>query len=159
MQEEKFSVLVPTIKERSISAAAVGRLSSPAADEVDGADAAAAVPLLLPEALEVGKKDDIKFDVPCCNCKVKKHFSRQLFNTLLTNMLNWLKVDLTVICTIKYRLFVNVNFAGLGILSFQKNVPIFAFFSVLYKRMFRSLSSFPFFIKERSDLCILFRSL
>ena len=28
--------------------------------------------------------------------------------------------------------------------------------SVLFKRTFRSLRSFPFFIKERSDLCILF---
>ena len=36
-----------------------------------------------------------------------------------------------------------VSWAGLGIHSFQKNVPIF----------------FPFFIKERFDLCILFRSL
>ena len=31
--------------------------------------------------------------------------------------------------------------------------------SVLFKRTFQSLRSFPFFIKERSDLCILFRSL
>ena len=68
--------------------------------------------------------------------------------------------------------FLRIN-PGLGIRSFQKNVPIFAFFSVLYKRtfrslhsflffikrMFRSLHSFPFFIKERSDLCVLFRSL
>ena len=35
----------------------------------------------------------------------------------------------------------------------------FAFFSVLYIRTFRSLRSFAFFIKERSDLCVLFRSL
>ena len=49
--------------------------------------------------------------------------------------------------------------SGLGIRSFQKNVPIFAFFSVLYKRTERSLRSFPVFIKERSDLCVLFRSL
>ena len=46
-----------------------------------------------------------------------------------------------------------------GILSFKKNVPIFAFFSVLYKRTDRSLRSFLFFIKERNDLCVLFRSL
>ena len=31
--------------------------------------------------------------------------------------------------------------------------------SVLFKRTFRSLRSFPFFIKECSDLCVLFRSL
>ena len=31
--------------------------------------------------------------------------------------------------------------------------------SVLFKRTFRSLRSFLFFIKERSDLCVLFRSL
>ena len=49
--------------------------------------------------------------------------------------------------------------AGLGILPFQKNVPIFAFFSVLYKRTERSLRSFLFFIKERNNLCVLFRSL
>ena len=48
---------------------------------------------------------------------------------------------------------------GLGIRSFQKIIPIFAFFSVLYKRMFRSLRSFPFFIKEHSDLSFLLRSL
>ena len=41
--------------------------------------------------------------------------------------------------------------------SLEKNVPIFAFFSILYKRTFRSLRSFLFFIKERSDLCVLFR--
>ena len=34
---------------------------------------------------------------------------------------------------------------GLGICSFQKNVPFFAFFSVLLKRTFCSLRSFPFF--------------
>ena len=39
------------------------------------------------------------------------------------------------------------------------NVPIFAFFSILYKRTEESLRSFPFFIKECSDLCVLFRSL
>ena len=46
--------------------------------------------------------------------------------------------------------------AGLGICSFQKKVPIFVFFSVLYKRTEQSLRSFPFFIKECSDLCVLF---
>ena len=35
--------------------------------------------------------------------------------------------------------------AGLGIRSFQKNAPFFAFFSVLLKRTERSLRSFPFF--------------
>ena len=54
--------------------------------------------------------------------------------------------------------FLRIN-PGLGIRSFQKNVPIFAFFSVLYKRTFQSLHSFPFFIKEHSDLCVLFCSL
>ena len=49
--------------------------------------------------------------------------------------------------------------SGLGIRSFQKNGMMFAFFSVLYKRTERSLLSFPFFIKERNDVCILFRSL
>ena len=42
---------------------------------------------------------------------------------------------------------------------FSKGHPIFAFFSVLDKRTERSLHYFPFFIKERSDLCVLFRSL
>ena len=49
--------------------------------------------------------------------------------------------------------------AGLGIRSFQKNGTIFALFSVLYNRTERSLRSFPFFIKEWNDLCVLFRSL
>ena len=49
--------------------------------------------------------------------------------------------------------------AGLGIRSFQKNVLFFAFFCVLYKRTFRSFRSFPFFIKERSVLSVLFCSL
>ena len=31
--------------------------------------------------------------------------------------------------------------------------------SVLFKRTFQSLRSFPFFMKERNDLCVLFRSL
>ena len=31
--------------------------------------------------------------------------------------------------------------------------------SVLFKRTERSLRSFPFFIKEQNDLCVLFRSL
>ena len=48
---------------------------------------------------------------------------------------------------------------GLGIRSFQKNGTIFAFFSVLYKRTGRSLHSFPFFTKERNNLCVLFLSL
>ena len=52
-----------------------------------------------------------------------------------------------------------LNLAGLGIRSFQKNVPFFMFFCVLYKRTFRSLRSFEFFIKERSVLCVLLRSL
>ena len=48
--------------------------------------------------------------------------------------------------------------AVLGIRSFQKNVPIFEFFSVLYKKTEPSLRSFPFFIKECSDHCVLFCS-
>ena len=51
------------------------------------------------------------------------------------------------------------NHAGLGICSFQKNVPFFPFFSVLHKRMFHSFCSFLFFIKERSGLSVLFHSL
>ena len=31
--------------------------------------------------------------------------------------------------------------------------------SVLFNRTFRSLRSFPFFVKKRNDLCVLFRSL
>ena len=60
-------------------------------------------------------------------------------------------------------------FAGLGIRSLQKNVPDFAFFvkersdlCVLFRslqRMLRSVRSFPFFIKELSDLWVLFRFL
>ena len=47
---------------------------------------------------------------------------------------------------------------GLGIRSFQKNVPFFPFFSVLFKRRFRSFRSFTFFSKERSILSILSHS-
>ena len=38
-----------------------------------------------------------------------------------------------------------IVYTGLGIRSFQKNVPFFAFFSVLLKRTFHSLRSFLFF--------------
>ena len=62
------------------------------------------------------------------------------YNFILKRVLFWLK-------------------SGLGIRSFQKNFLIFAFFSVLYIRTKRSLHSCLFFIKERSDLCALFRSL
>ena len=43
--------------------------------------------------------------------------------------------------------------------SLLKNAAFFAFFSVLYKRMRRSLLSFPFFMKEHGILCVLLRSL
>ena len=49
--------------------------------------------------------------------------------------------------------------AGLGIRSFQKNVPFFPLFSVIYKRTFSSFRSFTFFIKERSILYVLLCSL
>ena len=54
----------------------------------------------------------------------------------------------------------NLAYKGwaMGIRSFQKIVPFFAFFSVLLKRTKHSLRSFPFFLKERNDLCVLFRS-
>ena len=42
---------------------------------------------------------------------------------------------------------------------FSKERNGFAFFSVLYKRTEQFLHSFPFFIKEWNDLCVLFRSL
>ena len=43
-----------------------------------------------------------------------------------------------------HSLIKNVKEPGLGIRSFQKNVPFFAFFSVLLKRTERSLRSFGF---------------
>ena len=44
-----------------------------------------------------------------------------------------------------YWLILNaVLYTGLGICSFQKNVPFFVFFCVLYRRTFHSLRSFPF---------------
>ena len=46
--------------------------------------------------------------------------------------------------------FFKLKSPGLGIRSFQKNGTIFAFFSILYKRMEPYLHSFPFFIKERN---------
>ena len=42
---------------------------------------------------------------------------------------------------------------------FSKERNILAFFPVLYKRTEQSLRSFPFFIKEQNNLCILSRSL
>ena len=42
---------------------------------------------------------------------------------------------------------------------FSKERNVLAFFYVLYKRMWRSLRSFTFFIKERGVLCVLLRSL
>ena len=42
---------------------------------------------------------------------------------------------------------------------FSKERNVLAFFPVLYNRTKRSLRSFPFFIKERDDLCVLSRSL
>ena len=47
--------------------------------------------------------------------------------------------------------------SGLGIHSFQKNVPFFAFFSILLKRTEHSLRSFPIFLKEGNDLCVTYR--
>ena len=38
---------------------------------------------------------------------------------------------------------------------FSKECNILAFFPVIYKRTERSLGSFPFFIKEQNDLCVL----
>ena len=57
------------------------------------------------------------------------------------------------------RMTYSAQAAGLGIRSFQKNVPFFPFFSVLFKRTERSFRSFPFFSKERNVLSVLFRSL
>ena len=50
-------------------------------------------------------------------------------------------------------------FPRVGHPFFSKECNVLAFFSVLYKRTWRSLRSFPFFIKEHGVLCILFRSL
>ena len=48
---------------------------------------------------------------------------------------------------------------GNGHPFFSKECNVLPFFPVLYKRTERSLRSFPFFIKERNDLCVLSRSL
>ena len=42
--------------------------------------------------------------------------------------------------------------------SFAKELNILLFFYVLFKTTLRSLRSFPFFIKERNVLYVLFRS-
>ena len=42
---------------------------------------------------------------------------------------------------------------------FSEERNVLAFFSVLYKRMEHFLHSFPFFINERNDLCVLSHSL
>ena len=82
--------------------------------------------------------------LPLCPVSYVKHSS------LRSSLLSFLFC--IYVCTI-------VHTAGLGIHSFQKNGAIFAFFSVLYKRTKWPLRSFPFFIKERNDLCVLFHSL
>ena len=64
-----------------------------------------------------------------------------------------------------YMIVVNAH-----LICFKTNIQIFmsetlfytkiqGWASVLFKRTFRSLRSFPFFIKEHSNLCVLFRSL
>ena len=55
-----------------------------------------------------------------------------------------------------YRGYIDIR---VGHLFFSKERNVLAFFSVLYKRMRRSLRSFTFFIKECGVLCILLRSL
>ena len=55
--------------------------------------------------------------------------------------------------------FYSIYCTWVGQTFFSKERNVLAFFCALYKKMFRSLRSFPFFIKERSILCVLFRSL
>ena len=54
---------------------------------------------------------------------------------------------------------VSSYFIRVGHPFFSKERTVLAFFPVLFKRTERSLSSFPFFIKERNDLCVHSRSL
>ena len=93
--------------------------------------------------------------------KLPPGFICQTF-AVLTLLLNKLGVC-TAYCDRLYTVFtehiVFVFLSGLGIRSFQKNGAIFVFFFVLYKRMERSLHSFPFFIKELNVFCVLFHSL
>ena len=56
-------------------------------------------------------------------------------------------------------IFWDSSFSRVGHPFFSKERNILAFFPILYKRKESFLHSFPFFIKEQNDLCVLFRSL
>ena len=85
----------------------------------------------------------------------KNGLKRIIAYTVITEF--WKKIEANAI----YNAFFRFSQGWASVLSvlfrsFIKNVP---FFSVLYKRTFHSFRSFPFFIKERSVLSVLFRSL
>ena len=58
-----------------------------------------------------------------------------------------------------YVLFKRTQHSCVLLHSLWKNVSFFAFFYILYQRMFRSLHSFTFFIKECGVLCVFLGSL
>ena len=59
-------------------------------------------------------------------------------------------------CTVASWAFAAVNVDAVGVWMIFR---VGQWASILFKRTERSLRSFPFFIKERNDLCVLFRSL
>ena len=71
---------------------------------------------------------------------------------------SWSNSSERLYCTVRlYFCKKNGGVPGLGTRSFQKNA--LAFFPILYKRTECFLRSFPFFIKEQNDHCVLSRSL
>ena len=58
-----------------------------------------------------------------------------------------------------YVLFKRTQHSCVLLRSFQKNATFSRSFAFFIKRTLRSLRSFTFFIKERSVLCVLLRSL
>ena len=115
------------------------------------------IPVDIPEVYSVANVTGLKFQCRLIYFSKKKFKTTFLLYQLLGNG-RILQYDIWLSISVWEGIFW-IYFAGLGICSFQKNGTIFAFFSILYKRTERSLHSFPFFIKEQNDLCILFRSL
>ena len=71
----------------------------------------------------------------------------------------WLCIGLSSGCVVVFSSGCVLVYFRVGHPFFSKEPNVLAFFPILYKRTERFLRSFPFFIKERNDLCVLSRSL
>ena len=97
-----------------------------------------------------------------CDCRGKFFVPQHWQVSQMPTVLNWHQIK-------SARLLFPSNYQGWASFLFKRTFQSFPFFIKerndlcvlfqLYKRTFQSLRSFPFFIKECSDLCILFRSL